>query len=356
MRMPTTFTHSDLSPTVPLERHDDALMSFRRVLANLASSIDHNLQGTIEDIDVEFLHELRVAVRRTRSVLSQGKGVLPAEVRDRYRPDFGWLGQVTGPARDLDVYVLGWESYVAPLRLADSSSLDWVRAELENRRQAAYVELATVLRGDACRDLLDSWRRWLVDPDVVAAAGERIGPVIAKRIAKAQKKVLTHGRAISPASPPERLHDLRKDTKKLRYLFECFGSLFLNRPGLLGGSRPWKRGWSMATTGARRRPQKYPDELRERAVRMVLEIREETGERHGTITRVARELGVGAESLRHWVNRAEVDSGRRPGTSTADAQRIAQLERENKELRRANDILKAASVFFATELDGRSKR
>ena len=112
----------------------------------------------------------------------------------------------------------------------------------------------------------------------------------------------------------------------------------------------------MATTGARRRPQKYPDELRERAVRMVLEIREETGERHGTITRVARELGVGVESLRQWVNRAETDSGRRPGTSTADAQRIAQLERENKELRRANDILKAASVFFATELDGRSRR
>lgn len=94
----------------------------------------------------------------------------------------------------------------------------------------------------------------------------------------------------------------------------------------------------MATTGTRRRPQKYPDELRERAVRMVLEIREETGERHGTITRVARELGVGVESLRHWVNRAEIDSGRRPGTSTADAQRITQLERENKELRRANDM------------------
>ena len=75
----------------------------------------------------------------------------------------------------------------------------------------------------------------------------------------------------------------------------------------------------MARTGARRRPQKYPDELRERAVRMVLEIREQTGERHGAVTRVAKELGVGTESLRGWVNRAEVDSGRRPGTSTADA-------------------------------------
>lgn len=112
----------------------------------------------------------------------------------------------------------------------------------------------------------------------------------------------------------------------------------------------------MATTGARRRPLKYPDELRERAVRMVLEIREQTGERHGVITRVARELGVGAESLRGWVGRAEIDSGGRPGTSTVDAQRIAELEREVRELRRANDILKAASVFFATELDGRLKR
>jgi transposase len=67
---------------------------------------------------------------------------------------------------------------------------------------------------------------------------------------------------------------------------------------------------------------------------MVLEIRRETGENHGTITRVARELGIGSESLRKWVTRAEVDSGRRPGTSSADKQRIAGLERENHELRR----------------------
>src|SRR5215207_4284550 len=97
----------------------------------------------------------------------------------------------------------------------------------------------------------------------------------------------------------------------------------------------------MASAGARRRPQKYPVEVRERAVKMVLEIREQTGERHGAVTRVAKELGVGTESLRQWVTRAEIDSGRRPGTSTADAQRIATLERENRELRRANDILKA---------------
>jgi transposase len=85
-------------------------------------------------------------------------------------------------------------------------------------------------------------------------------------------------------------------------------------------------------------------------------IDEQGGQRFGSVTRVARELGIGTESLRGWLKQADIDGGRRSGTSTADKERIAQLERENRELRRANDILKAASVFFATELDGRPKR
>jgi transposase len=85
-------------------------------------------------------------------------------------------------------------------------------------------------------------------------------------------------------------------------------------------------------------------------------IDEQGGQRFGVVTRVARELGIGTESLRGWLKQADIDGGRRQGTSTADKERIAQLERENRELRRANDILKAASVFFATELDGRPKK
>jgi len=85
-------------------------------------------------------------------------------------------------------------------------------------------------------------------------------------------------------------------------------------------------------------------------------IAEQGGQRFGVVTRVARQLGVGTESLRSWLKQAEIDDGRQPGTSTADAERIADLERQVRELRRANDILKAASVFFATELDGRPKR
>jgi transposase len=98
---------------------------------------------------------------------------------------------------------------------------------------------------------------------------------------------------------------------------------------------------------------RYPPELRERAVRMVLETMEQTGQRVGVITRIARQLGVGAESLRGWVRQAEVDGGRRPGLTTAEQQRITELEREVRELRRANEILKAASAFFARELDPR---
>ena len=102
---------------------------------------------------------------------------------------------------------------------------------------------------------------------------------------------------------------------------------------------------------------RYPPELRERAVRMVKEaIAQAGGERHGVVTRVAIQLGMGSETLRHWVKQSEVDSGQRPGTTTEDRQRIAELEREVRELRRANEILKSASAFFAAELDGRHPR
>jgi transposase len=86
---------------------------------------------------------------------------------------------------------------------------------------------------------------------------------------------------------------------------------------------------------------------------MVEETIKQTGERHGVVTRVAVQLGLGSETLRHWVKQAEVDNGQRPGVMTKDQQRIGELEKENRELRRANEILKAATSFFARELDPR---
>jgi len=89
---------------------------------------------------------------------------------------------------------------------------------------------------------------------------------------------------------------------------------------------------------------------------MVFEMRERTGQRKGALARVGEQLGINPETLRNWVNAAEVDAGQRPGTTSEDRQRIAELERENRELRRANEILKTASAFFARELDPRPPR
>ena len=101
---------------------------------------------------------------------------------------------------------------------------------------------------------------------------------------------------------------------------------------------------------------RYPPELRERAVRMVLETSSERGERFGAVTRVAGQLGIGPESLRKWVHQAEVDGGKRTGLTTEERERMKLLERENRELRRANEILKSAAAFFGAELDRRSSR
>jgi transposase len=100
----------------------------------------------------------------------------------------------------------------------------------------------------------------------------------------------------------------------------------------------------------------YPDEFRERAVRMVQQWREERGVSDGGTTEIAKQLGLHRETLRRWVIEEEVEGRDRPGVSRSERQRIAELERENRELRRANEILKTAAAFFGAELDRRHKK
>jgi len=96
---------------------------------------------------------------------------------------------------------------------------------------------------------------------------------------------------------------------------------------------------------------RYTDAEKAQAVRLVRQLRAELGTDHGTVFRVANQLGFGVESVRSWVRRADIDEGLSAGTTTADAAKIKELEQENRELRRANAILKSASAFFAAELD-----
>jgi transposase len=103
-------------------------------------------------------------------------------------------------------------------------------------------------------------------------------------------------------------------------------------------------------------PRKYPDELRERAIRMAVDLRCDPATKTGALRRVGEQLGINPETLRNWVQQAEIDDGHRRGVTTVEAQRIAELEREVGELRRANEILRTASAFFAAaELDRRLK-
>ena len=101
------------------------------------------------------------------------------------------------------------------------------------------------------------------------------------------------------------------------------------------------------------RPGRYPSEVRERAVRLVMDHRDQYTSEWAAITSIAAKCGMTPETLRTWVHQVEVDSGGRPGLTTNEREQLRKLERENRELRRANEILKAAAAFFARELDPR---
>jgi transposase len=101
---------------------------------------------------------------------------------------------------------------------------------------------------------------------------------------------------------------------------------------------------------------RYPVEVRERAVRMVFEHQDEYDSQWAAISSIATKLGITPETVRKWVRRAEIDEGQRPGLTTSERERVKELEKENRELRRANEILKAAAAFFGAELDRKQKK
>ena len=216
-----------VDPGVPLDPELPAAEGFRLVLANLAEAIRVNLPGTIADLDDEFLHDLRVAVRRTRSILRHGRDVLAPDVLAWAEPAMRSLGDLTSPPRDLDVQVLEWDDRVAALDDAEAArALEPLRRQLVADRTAAHVTLSERLDGADVRQLLARWDELLAQPTGLGAGGPLgdapLGEVVATRIRKAQRRLVRQGRAITDESPGEALHDARKDAKKLRYLLECF--------------------------------------------------------------------------------------------------------------------------------------
>ena len=221
------------SATVPLDPAMSAIDGFRLVLANLATTITANWQGTIDQTDPEFLHDLRIAVRRSRVVLANAQQVLPAEILDYAREELAWLAALTSTPRDLDVYLLEWSKYADPLGAEVASLLDPVRGLLERRCIDGHVELERGLRSERAVTWMNSWQEWLTEPTGDGPLPERarrpLGPLIARRIARAHDLLVDRGRLIEPDTPAEQVHSLRKDAKELRYLLLCFGSLLPKR-------------------------------------------------------------------------------------------------------------------------------
>ena len=212
-----------------LDRRAPALVGFRAVLRSFADALDANWQGAIDHVDDEFLHDLRIAVRQTRSLLAQGRRVLPKDVRREQREAFRWLGTVTSPARDLDVYVAGWADLTSLLDREDAQALEPVLAHLAGHRAETHSEVARSLGAPHADRLRATWRGWLELPDDEVSGGKDadgpLGEVIGARILAAQQQVLERGRSITADTPATELHELRKDGKRLRYLLEGFGHL-----------------------------------------------------------------------------------------------------------------------------------
>ncbi len=210
---------------VRLSSRMPASVAMAMVLTALLDTLEANVNGTVRDIDTEFLHDLRIAVRRTRSALKLAGDALPEGVAGRFRPEFKWLGDLTTPTRDLDVYLLGFSDMAASLVAATAGDLEPFHDHLRRSRAVERRLLVRGLRSARFARLSIQWRQALA-----AAAATRTRPTAARlaggRIARAHRRVIRDGSAITATSPPESLHELRKRCKELRYLLEFFGSLY----------------------------------------------------------------------------------------------------------------------------------
>ncbi len=203
----------------------------RHIAARLFATLQANEAGALDGLDSEFLHDFRVAVRRTRSLLDELKHVFPASLRQRFTAEFAWLGNLTGTLRDLDVYLLKFASYRAVLPSELRPALEPLRTFLLYKQQQERVERLTVaLQGKRYHKLKQRWQRYLDAPlakrPVARDALKRIDRVAHRRTWRTYKRILAAGQAINADSPPGELHALRKACKKLRYLMEFFQSLY----------------------------------------------------------------------------------------------------------------------------------
>lgn len=197
------------------------------VCRRLADIVDANLPGVLADADSEFLHDLRVAVRRTRSVVKEIKGMLPSGHTKRSRADLRWIQEITGPTRDLDVLLERWPSLAAAAAPSVGGDLAPVHELLCRHRADAFARMRRRLTGRRFENAWAAWRELIDSPlGGDGRAGAPIAHVVGRRVAAVYRSIVRAGSAIDDGSSPDLLHDLRKRGKELRYLLELFGDLW----------------------------------------------------------------------------------------------------------------------------------
>lgn len=212
---------TNLGPGVPLDRSDPAARAIGAILDRLRTHVLANEEGVRHQRDTEFLHDYRVAIRRARSIVRQAAGILPSDQMSNLAAELGWLGGLTSPPRDLDVHL-------EELATRGEPEIEPLRTYLVGRRREIQGELVAALDSERYKRLLDHWQTLAAAPPSPEAPDARrpAGEVADEHVARAFRRVIKRGRAIEAASAPEALHDLRKRAKELRYLLECFQTLY----------------------------------------------------------------------------------------------------------------------------------
>ena len=202
----------------------------RRIHQTLLKNLLANLEGVTRNWDPEFLHDFRVAIRRTRSALNQLKGLFPEAEVEHFSEEFRWLGAKTGPGRDFDVYLLKIPAYREALHPGAQKDLEPLVQLLQKKRAVEQGKLRGLMRSRRFHGLLEDWGTFLEEPDApdsdLPNAHRPIRELASERIWKAFTKVLREGGKTSRATSARALHRLRIRCKKLRYLITFFRTLY----------------------------------------------------------------------------------------------------------------------------------
>jgi CHAD domain-containing protein len=208
-------------------RSDDAVKVILRFLMQVIEINEANIE---KDLDTEFVHDFRVAIRRTRSALSQIKYVFPSRTTDRFKKDFSFVGKLSNELRDLDVYLLNEDAYKDKLPAALHDDINPLFDYLRGKRSKAFQRFIRSIKSKRYKKILEDWKTFLDKPskDFATAPNAKVpvNDLARKRIYKQYRSVVKAGNRILEKSDDKMLHVLRIQCKKLRYLMEFFSSLF----------------------------------------------------------------------------------------------------------------------------------